>query len=151
MHRILNAERTRDVERIATELPGFFKNAGGAPDIPYGNREERSALGESPSKSEKTYHILNYFFSCLPKAQTKIGHANTNRLPLRKHTYHVSLRELTVLHWMKEGKTNGEIARILGLSERTVRFHVGNIFDKLDVTSRTQAVVCALGDGLIAS
>ena len=63
MHRILNAERTRDVERIATELPGFFKNAGGAPDIPYGNREERSALGESPSKSEKTYHILNYFFS----------------------------------------------------------------------------------------
>jgi DNA-binding CsgD family transcriptional regulator len=52
---------------------------------------------------------------------------------------------------MKEGKTNWEIARILGLSERTVRFHVGGIFEKLDVTSRTQAVARALGSGLIAS
>jgi DNA-binding CsgD family transcriptional regulator len=52
---------------------------------------------------------------------------------------------------MKEGKTNWEIAKIVGLSERTVRFHVGNIFNILDVKSRTQAVACALGDGLIAS
>ena len=151
MYRILNADRTRDVKRIATELSGFFKNAGGAHDIPSDNREERSALRESPSRGEKTYHILNYFFSCFPRAQTKIDPANTDRLPLRKHPYHLSFRELTVLHWMKEGKTNWEIAKIVGLSERTVRFHVGNIFNKLDVTSRTQAVACALGDGLIAS
>jgi DNA-binding CsgD family transcriptional regulator len=151
MHRILNADRKRDVERIVTELPGFFKNAGGAPDVPSDNREERSTLGESPSRSEKTYHVLNYFFSCLSRAQTNIDSANTNRLPRWKHTYYLSSRELTVLHWMKEGKTNWEIARIVGLSERTVRFHVGSIFDKLDVTSRTQAVVCALEAGLIAS
>ncbi|WP_447973005.1 LuxR family transcriptional regulator [Nitrospira sp. Kam-Ns4a] len=36
-------------------------------------------------------------------------------------------REREVLEWMKEGKTNWEIGRILGISERTVRFHVGNI------------------------
>lgn len=151
MYRLLNADRTRDVKHIAMELPGFFKNAGGVPDIPSDNREEGGALGESPSRGEKTYHMLNYFLSCLPKAQTKIDPVSTDRLPLRKHTNHLSLRELTVLHWMKEGKTNWEIAKIVGLSERTVRFHVGNIFNKLDVTSRTQAVACALGDGLIAS
>jgi len=151
MHRILNADRKRDVERIVTGLPGFFKNADGTPDVPSDNREERSTLGESPSRSEKTYHVLNYFFSCLSIAQTKIDSANTNPLPHWKHTYYLSSRELTVLHWMKEGKTNWEIARIVGRSERTVRFHVGSIFYKLDVTSRTQAVVCALEAGLIAS
>jgi DNA-binding CsgD family transcriptional regulator len=52
---------------------------------------------------------------------------------------------------MKEGKTNWEIARIIGLSERTVRFHVGSIFTKLEVTSRTQAVARAMGAGLISA
>jgi DNA-binding CsgD family transcriptional regulator len=52
---------------------------------------------------------------------------------------------------MKEGKTNWEIARILGLTERTVRFHAGSIFKKLDVSSRTQAVARAMAKGLIAS
>ena len=150
MHRIRNAEREPDVERIMTGLPGFFTNADGTPDIPSGNREERSTSGESPSKSEKAYHVLHYFFSCLSIAQAKIDSANTNRLTLRKHTYRLSSCELRVLQWMKEGKTNWEIARIVGRSERTVRFHVGSIFYKLDVTSRTQAVVCALGAGLIA-
>src|SRR5262245_5541660 len=151
MHRILNADRTCDVERIVTELPRLLKNAGGVPDVLSGNREERSALGKNPSSRERTCHVISYFFSCLSRARTKIDSANTNQFPLRKHTYYLSPRELTILHWMKEGKTNWEIARIVGRSERTVRFHVGSIFDKLDVTSRTQAVARALGAGLIAS
>lgn len=142
MHRIFNADGNRDVARIVTELPWFFKNAAGAPDVPSDNRQPTI---------EKTYHVLDYFFSCLSRVQTKIDSANTNRLTLWKHTCHLSPRELTVLHWMREGKTNWEIARIVGRSERTVRFHVGSIFNKLDVTSRTQAVVRALEAGLIAS
>jgi len=53
------------------------------------------------------------------------------------------------LNWMKHGKTNWEISRILGVSERTVRFHVEGIFSKLDVTSRTQAVAMAMENGLL--
>lgn len=59
-------------------------------------------------------------------------------------------REVTILNWMKNGKTNWEIGKILGVSERTVRFHVEQIFSKLGVTSRSQAVAMAIEHGLPA-
>lgn len=151
MHRILDADRKRDVERIVTELPRLFKNTTGAHKTSSDNRESRDPLGKGPAKSKQTYHLFDYFFSCLSKAQTKIDSARATRISFDKCSCRLSPRELTVLRWMKEGKTNWEIARILSLSERTIRFHIGSIFEKLDVTSRTQAVVRALGAGLIAS
>lgn len=60
----------------------------------------------------------------------------------------LSARELTILNWIKLGKTNSEISSILGRSERTVRFHVESIFAKLDVISRSQAVGVAIEAGL---
>ena len=73
--------------------------------------------------------------------------ANTHT-SLSNRVLGLSPRETTVLLWMKQGKTNWEISRILGVSERTVRFHVEGIFMKLDVGSRTQAVACAIEQGL---
>lgn len=52
-------------------------------------------------------------------------------------------REFTVLDWLKEGKTNWEIAAILEISERTVKFHVANIREKLSASSRSHAVALA--------
>jgi DNA-binding CsgD family transcriptional regulator len=52
----------------------------------------------------------------------------------------VTPREGEILHWMREGKRNGEIATILGLSTRTVGKHLENIFQKLGVETRTAAV-----------
>jgi LuxR family transcriptional regulator, quorum-sensing system regulator CviR len=60
----------------------------------------------------------------------------------------LSLREMTILNWVKNGKTNWEIAKIVGVTERTVRFHVESIFSKLDVTSRSHAVATAIAHGL---
>ncbi len=60
----------------------------------------------------------------------------------------LTLRELTILNWMKNGKTNWEIAQIMGITERTIRFHIESIFSKLDVTSRSQAVATAIEHGL---
>lgn len=74
--------------------------------------------------------------------------ANTHT-PLINRVKGLSPREMTVLLWMKEGKTNWEIAQIVGVTERTVRFHVEGIFMKLDVSSRTQAVAVAMGHGLL--
>jgi DNA-binding CsgD family transcriptional regulator len=76
--------------------------------------------------------------------------ANT-QTPLPNRIKGLSPRETTVLMWMKQGKTNWEISRILGVSERTVRFHVEGIFLKLDVSSRTQAVAFAMEQGLVPS
>lgn len=60
----------------------------------------------------------------------------------------LTLRELTILNWVKNGKTNWEIAKIMGVTERTIRFHVESIFSKLNVTSRSQAVATAIEHGL---
>ena len=49
-------------------------------------------------------------------------------------------QEMNVLWWIKEGKTNWEIGRILGITERTVKFHAKNIYRKCGITSRVQAV-----------
>lgn len=68
--------------------------------------------------------------------------------PLSNRVKGLSPREAAVLVWMKQGKTNWEISRILGVSERTIRFHVEGIFSKLDVSSRTQAVAYAMEHGL---
>ncbi|MEM9765486.1 MAG: LuxR C-terminal-related transcriptional regulator [Pseudomonadota bacterium] len=58
-------------------------------------------------------------------------------------------REREVLQWCAEGKTNWEIARILSLTENTVRFHLKNAFRKLDTTSRAAAISAAARRGVI--
>ena len=48
-------------------------------------------------------------------------------------------REIEVMSWVREGKRNGEIAVILGISPHTVRKHLENTFSKLGVETRTAA------------
>lgn len=57
-------------------------------------------------------------------------------------------REAEVLRWVTEGKTNGEVGVILGISELTAKKHMENIFHKLGVTTRTAAVSRALELGM---
>lgn len=52
----------------------------------------------------------------------------------------LSKREMQVLHWVKNGKTNHEIGQILDITPPTVKNHVQNIMRKLNVTNRAQAV-----------
>lgn len=59
----------------------------------------------------------------------------------------LSERELEVLRLAGKGKSNKDIANDLSLSIRTVQAHLGNIFNKLGVGSRTEAVLLALKKG----
>jgi DNA-binding CsgD family transcriptional regulator len=52
----------------------------------------------------------------------------------------LSPREAECLRWVAEGKTDAEAAIIIGISQRTVRFHINNAKTKLGVTTRVQAV-----------
>ncbi len=52
----------------------------------------------------------------------------------------LSKREIQVLHWVKNGKTNQEIGQILDIRPPTVKNHVQNIMRKLNVNNRAQAV-----------
>ena len=58
-------------------------------------------------------------------------------------------RELEVLQHAADGRSNKEIAADLVLSEKTVKNHVANIFSKLQVNDRTQAILYALRKGLV--
>lgn len=61
----------------------------------------------------------------------------------------LSPRELEVLKWVREGKTNWEISQILTISERTVKFHVQNVLAKLQASTRGQATALAIHHRLI--
>lgn len=62
--------------------------------------------------------------------------------------WNLAARELEVLEHLVAGHRNRTIASTLGISENTVKFHVRNLFKKLDVGSRTEAIALAHSNGL---
>lgn len=62
----------------------------------------------------------------------------------------LSDRELEVLRWVSKGQSNREIGKALNISGRTVQGHLANVFGKLHVASRTEAVTVGLQRGLIS-
>lgn len=71
------------------------------------------------------------------------------QIALRSGEDGLSEREISVLKLVANGKANKEIATALSVSEDTVKAHLKNIFAKLDVGDRTQAVTLALKRGII--
>ena len=65
--------------------------------------------------------------------------------------YKLSKRELEVLTLIAQGHSNKEIAEALFLSTNTIKTHSSNIFSKLDVKRRTQAVQKAIEVGILNS
>lgn len=61
----------------------------------------------------------------------------------------ISPKELDILKWTAEGKTASEVAGILSISERTVSFHLQNVFQKLQAKNKIAAVITATRRGLI--
>ena len=53
-------------------------------------------------------------------------------------------REAEVLLWVAQGKGNSDVASVLGMAEKTVKKHLGNVFDKLGVENRNAATLRAL-------
>ena len=87
-----------------------------------------------------------------PSLTKKLFHGITNREELRPslpahpplEIDRLSAREIEVLQLIGRGMSNAEIARELFLSEKTVKNHLTNIFRKIQVTDRTQAVLYAI-------
>lgn len=72
------------------------------------------------------------------------------RLAERNHRSSLSPRELEILELLSKGLTNKEIGQAFGISKHTVRNHINNITQKLDVTDRTEAASVAIKQGIIA-
>ena len=72
-----------------------------------------------------------------------------SRLLRRDGREKFTTQEREVMRWMSVGKTNGEIGSIIGLRERTVKYHVSQLFMKMDVHNRAQLVSEARKLGLL--
>ena len=79
-----------------------------------------------------------------------IGRPDSDRAPALRATG-LTERELEILRALGEGRSNKEIAKLLWLAEQTVKFHLTNIYRKLNVSSRTEAVHWAYTHGLLAT
>jgi DNA-binding response OmpR family regulator len=75
--------------------------------------------------------------------------AGVARNDLWPKTIDLNDREVEVLTWAARGKTSAEIAKILGLTKRTVDFHIDNAREKLGAATRTEAVIKAATGRLI--
>ena len=62
----------------------------------------------------------------------------------------LSEREIEVLKWAKVGKSNWKVSVILNISERTVKFHMRNIYRKLEVTNKSHAIAKAMKLGIVS-
>jgi DNA-binding NarL/FixJ family response regulator len=82
--------------------------------------------------------ILNGTASLSPAVAGRLNGATPSRLPAD-----LTRRELEVLELILDGHTNRQIANALGISEKTVKTHCGNLFQRLGVRDRTQAAVWA--------
>ena len=69
--------------------------------------------------------------------------------PAPRHPYGLSAREVEVLRLVTEGLTDGQVARELRISPRTVGRHLGSVYKKLGVPSRAAATKMAVKHGLI--
>lgn len=100
--------------------------------------------GNSIKRSHRTEVILERVVPHFHQAFVRIvSQHRTN------DKYNLSSREKEVLKWIKEGKSRWDISVILCISERTVKYHISNIMQKLDAVSRTHALAIAIEQGLI--
>ena len=67
----------------------------------------------------------------------------SNGEPLQ-NAFGLTPREAEVLLWVAQGKSNGDVAAILGMSEKTAKQHLGVCFQKMGVESRTSATLAAV-------
>ena len=93
-------------------------------------------------RNQYILYILQYFQKSFKEETT----TNTNQENLLQY---LTQREEEVLELLTQGVTYKGVAQQLFISETTVKTHVNNIFQKLQVNDRTQAVLYAINNGFM--
>lgn len=84
---------------------------------------------------------------------TQVAHVTMAKFVVRRlmpeHKQQFTPREIDCMRWAAEGKTSGETAEILAISERTVNFHITNVCAKLGAANKTAAAIRMALAGLL--
>lgn len=133
-------------QQPATEAtPFIFLTAKGEkPDIRAGmNLGADDYLTKPVAKADLLAAIRSRIKRAEQTSQSDAKPVFDSPLPLEK-AFGLTPRVAETLLWLAQGKTNGDIATILGISEATVKKHVLDIFEALSVETRTAACLQAL-------
>jgi len=116
---------------------------------PFGQWKHASLFSfSSPSMKKLDRRIVLLLQTIIPHFHQAISSFMHNRGASELNCV-ISPREREILRWLKEGKSSWDMSVILGISERTVNFHIYNILRKLNAVNRSQAVALAIYWGLI--
>lgn len=97
------------------------------------------SLSDSATKPDERTRV---FFSLIMSHLT----STRKRLDMITLVSSLSKKERGVCTWLMDGKTNWETSQILGISENTVKYHIKNIYSKLGVVNRQQAMAVLMAE-----
>ena len=86
----------------------------------------------------------------LPGSRTAAAAAQSTHVPT-EDLPDLTRRELEILQLVAEGHSNTQLAKMLWVTEQTVKFHLSNVYRKLDVANRTEASRWAQLHGLLST
>ncbi len=129
--------RTRSVPFI------FLTARGDRPDVRTGMNLGADDYLTKPASAEE---VLAAIESRLIRHQLlhKSGGVPDFSSPVPLESLGLTPREAEVLLWVTQGKLNADVGTILNISEKTVKIHLGHIFEKLQVENRTAAGLMAI-------
>ena len=107
----------------------------------------RSNAFKQSGNTRAPYHaqpLVRALHARPPAHEDDHGHADGGTESAPRVVIELSERECEILRWTALGKTSDEVAMILGLTTRTVNFHITRILVKLDSKNKIQAAVKAL-------
>lgn len=133
---ILGGARLLEVLREQDQAPRVIVYAD------QGSDAHRAAMGAGAagfvSRNGPVETLLD---TCLAVAEGKMVFPYLDVRELQKDPIHtLSHREAAMLEALSKGLTNRELSRELGISTNTVKFHLSNLYDKLSVKNRAQAI-----------
>jgi DNA-binding CsgD family transcriptional regulator len=140
----------RDVTKVPKQPPPVWSYyAQVSIDSPHGRVASRDTI-ESFLVEGENHPSMPGPVAAPPAAAPGALSGGTSRGDMREWgPWSLTQRELEVLQLLTEGATNGEISQRLFISPKTAKNHLAAIFQKLDVTNRTQALVRAVVMGLV--
>ncbi|MBV7505729.1 response regulator transcription factor [Bacillus sp. sid0103] len=106
------------------------------------------ADGGSYLHPKVTHNLVNEYRK-LAAGVARSGGAYLQSMEIRRPLHLLTRRECEVLQMLADGKSNRGIGEALFISEKTVKNHVSNILQKMNVNDRTQAVVVAIKNGWV--
>jgi DNA-binding NarL/FixJ family response regulator len=134
--------RARAAPSAAASIPFIFLTA-------FGHRENQIEARRMGSDDFITKPLISFLIAVLlnvlQRAPTHATEANLNLGGFPRLTE----REREIVTWVSRRKSSADIARILGIAERTVNFRIEKVMRKLNVATRTQAAIACVRRGLL--